>query len=1166
VSAVRRLALALTLALTGCVADRRPAEGLTALPPAPPRPRDPWVVRSVLDRRPRVVTVALSRDVWAAYDTQSGTLVKVWKGDVRFDGPVYTTLHGPQPTSEGVDLHDPLADARWGLLRPAAGGQVDLTPLSARWLGYRLADGHVTLHYTLMDAAGSTTLDVQETPECARGGVLRPLGLLRRFVVSGAEAPAVLVLARGSGADPLALGVNHAASFGSLVAWSGGDAEHSGACVRLRPDGETDLATFFALPSPGQEEEAAAASARAAEPAKRAAAPAGSDLVEPFETDGASDADAASAEVSKLDPSAVTVPTEPGVAVRLYDVGEELDHIVPLVAGQTPNVDRVAPRLDLRGERGDFAPLEDQFLTSVSGFLRVEQPGRYVFRLVSDDGSQLSLGGRTLIDHDGLHSAEPPRDAAAELSAGSYPFTAQHFEYGGGEQLTLLWKPPGAAAFEVVPAEALSCAAGEVRVTSPGLKKVIRPLPRGRPGDGQPLTGVHPAFDLATVRPEGFEPRVGGMDFLPDGRLAISTWDADGAVWILDGVQGDDRAAVHARRFAAGLAEPLGLKVVGRRIFVMQKQELTELIDHDGDGTADEYRCVCNAWPVTANFHEFGFGLAEKDGQLYCNLAIAIDPGGRSTHPQIEGRGSVVRVDPDSGRWEFVANGLRAPNGIARMPDGEPWRGDLYVTDNQGDWLPSSKLLRLQEGAFYGNRSVLGDAAATLPVTPPALWLPQNEIGNSPSQPAPLLVGPWRGQVIHGDVTHGGLNRDALEVVDGVTQGCVIPFCQGLEAGVNRLCWGPDGALYVGGIGSTGNWGQEGKQRFGLQRLRFNGKTAFEPLSVSARSDGFEIAFTEPIADDAEHTAWDPDAWFVEHWRYEPTEDYGGEKLDLAELPVRSASVLDGGRRVFLELGALVPGRVVHLRAPNALRSTSGQPLWTTEAWYTLNRVPAGRPGERAASPPRPAPNALTDAERAEGWRLLFDGTTTQGWHAYGKPGAPPAWAIVDGALTRTSPAGDLATDAEFGDFELALDWRIAPGGNSGIMYRVSEDHGAPWETGPEFQVLDDSGHHDGNLPATSAGSCYALYAPDADDTRPVGHWNRARLVVRGDRVEHWLNGALQCRYEIGSEDWKARVAASKFASMPDFGTRARGHVVLQDHGDEVAFRNVRVRELSGGR
>src|SRR5690606_23167050 len=245
---------------------------------------------------------------------------------------------------------------------------------------------------------------------------------------------------------------------------------------------------------------------------------------------------------------------------------------------------------------------------------------------------------------------------------------------------------------------------------------------------------------------------------------------------------------------------------------------------------------------VTTNFHEFAFGLEYLDGRFYAALGTAILPGGASAPDQPPNRGSVIRISGD-GAVEYVARGLRTPNGIGQGPGGA-----LYVTDNQGDWLPSSKLVRIEEGAFYGSRSVDFAGTAGVPVTPPVVWLPQDEIGNSPSQPVSLDVGPYRGQLAYGDVTHGGIKRVFVERVGGVEQGAVFRFTQGLEAGVNRLAWGPDGALYAGGIGNPGNWGHAGRLWFGLQRLTYAERITFEMLAVRARPGGFEIEFTEPLA------------------------------------------------------------------------------------------------------------------------------------------------------------------------------------------------------------------------------------------------------------------------------------------------------------------------------
>lgn len=218
-------------------------------------------------------------------------------------------------------------------------------------------------------------------------------------------------------------------------------------------------------------------------------------------------------------------------------------------------------------------------------------------------------------------------------------------------------------------------------------------------------------------------------------------------------------------------------------------------------------------------------------------------------------------------------------------------------------------------------------------------------------------------------------------------------------------------------------------------------------------------------------------------------------------------------------------------------------------------QAPAPDAGARAL-------NTLTDAERAAGWRLLFDGRTTEAWRGFRRDNMPDGWQVVDGTLARVGSGGDIITVEQFDNFELALDWRVESGGNSGIFFHVSEDARYVWETGPEMQILDNAGHADGQNPLTSTGSNYALHAPTRDVARPAGQWNSVRLIVRGNHVEHWLNGEQIVVYELGSEEWKALVAASKFRDMPGYGQARRGHIALQDHGDPVQFRNIRIRPL----
>lgn len=211
--------------------------------------------------------------------------------------------------------------------------------------------------------------------------------------------------------------------------------------------------------------------------------------------------------------------------------------------------------------------------------------------------------------------------------------------------------------------------------------------------------------------------------------------------------------------------------------------------------------------------------------------------------------------------------------------------------------------------------------------------------------------------------------------------------------------------------------------------------------------------------------------------------------------------------------------------------------------------------------------NTLTAEEKSAGWKLLFDGKSTAGWRKYKGKEAGDKWQAKDGILVFDpkggKTGGDIVTADRFDNFELVLEWKIVPGGNSGIMYRVSEEGNAPWHTGPEYQLLDNAKHADGKIPSRTAASCYDLYTPSSDKTVPVGEWNKTRIVVNGNKVEHWLNGDKVVSFELGSDDWNSKFKASKFKDLPKFGKEPKGHICLQDHGDRLEFRNIKVRVLT---
>ena len=654
---------------------------------------------------------------------------------------------------------------------------------------------------------------------------------------------------------------------------------------------------------------------------------------------------------------------EPGLTLRIWDLGRPVDFLAEIGPGQTPNVDRLVTQVDFSGSASFGAP-SDYFYAELSGTLQLDEPGDYAFSLSSDDGSRLWINDVIVVDHDGVHPAQP-KIGSIRLNPGGVDIRIEMFENTGEESLRLEWKVPGSQEFVLVPSDVLFTKEGVTRVVSPGPKKYLDGRQNLRPGDGLVLSGAHPGWDVERLRPEGFEPSVGGMAFLDDGRLLLSTFTpnnngvlreaTNGTLWALDGVVGGTWTDVVTQKVADGFHDPCGVVVVDGEIFVSHREGITRLWDEDADGTFESREVFAQPW-VGDNYHHFSFGLVEHEGWIYGTLSTAIYFSNTIKADQVEGslvsmngpnpqnRGTVYRIHSKSREIEFIAGGLRTPNGIGVSTDGE-----VYVADNQGAWLPTSKLVHVQPEEFYGHYNGLASSKrypeGGYPSrylgngeSPPAVWLPQNEISNSPTTPLEIHDGPFVGQFYLGELTMGGIRRVQLEEVEGEVQGAVFRFTQGLECGVNRLLWGPDGCLYAGGTGSSGNWSWNGT-RFGLQRLKPNGNTTFEIQSVQAQPDGFNITFTKPV-----DPAWlgNPNHFALRQWRYHATAQYGGPKREEQRL-VATEAISDGdGRSVRLKVPGLREGSVVHLRMDP--QSMDGDPLWSQEAWYTLNRIPSGVP------------------------------------------------------------------------------------------------------------------------------------------------------------------------------------------------------------------------------
>ena len=447
---------------------------------------------------------------------------------------------------------------------------------------------------------------------------------------------------------------------------------------------------------------------------------------------------------------------------------------------------------------------------------------------------------------------------------------------------------------------------------------------------------------------EGQVLEVGGIALLPDGRPLICT--RRGEVFVVNEAYGDGTDVSYAL-WAEGLHEPLGLLVHEGWIYTVQRGELSRMRDVDGDDRMDELETICDAWPISGNYHEYNFGpRLGPDGRLWItmNKPFGGEPFGRA-----DWRGFAFSIGFD-GSWTPVACGLRSPAGIQNSP----W-GEVFYTDNQGEWCGASKLSQLEPGDFHGHpwgtfscerEEWTHDVPAQppdgmlMPLVPneipsfklPAIWFPYDKMGKSPSglvwDRTGGAFGPFENQLFIGDQHHAWVMRASLEEVDGHWQGACYPFRGGLASGVIRVAWGADQSLLVGM--SARGWGSKGTELQGLQRIRWRGRVPFEIRSVSATPTGFELSFTRPV-DRATLTA---EAFRMESYTYELHAAYGSAEMDKEDVSVVALEWTDDGA---CKIG-VTPLRAgyVHEMHLHGVRDAEGAELLHPEAYYTLIRIP----------------------------------------------------------------------------------------------------------------------------------------------------------------------------------------------------------------------------------
>ncbi len=441
-----------------------------------------------------------------------------------------------------------------------------------------------------------------------------------------------------------------------------------------------------------------------------------------------------------------------------------------------------------------------------------------------------------------------------------------------------------------------------------------------------------------------FEPpevvlEVGGLCVMDDGRPAVAT--RRGEIWIIDNAYEDPPVNQRYIRFASGLHEPLGLQWRDGSLWTVQRGELTRMTDLDGDDRADVFETVSDQWGVSGNYHEFGFGPKfDGQGRIWVSLNVGFCGGlGKSTVPW---RGWALIVNPEDGSITPVCGGLRSPNGLGTNADGE-----MFYTDNQGDWVGTNKLAHLKPGSWHGHpagdrwyaQAKMRSPRGEQDFMQPAIWFPYDRMGRSASDivcdTTGGKFGPFTNQLFVGDQYSAIVMRVYLEKVNGEYQGACFPFRTGTDCGVNRLAFAPDGSMFVGM--TNRGWWSIGNRPYGVQRLVWTGVVPFEVLQMKAEPDGFTLTFTQPV-DPA--TAGDVASYAMNSFTHERFEKYGSPEIDRKECIITSAEVADDGMSVRLKVSGLRTPFVHDLKL-DGVRNAAGEPLLHAVAYYTLNALPA---------------------------------------------------------------------------------------------------------------------------------------------------------------------------------------------------------------------------------
>ncbi|MBC8369409.1 MAG: PQQ-dependent sugar dehydrogenase [Planctomycetes bacterium] len=649
--------------------------------------------------------------------------------------------------------------------------------------------------------------------------------------------------------------------------------------------------------------------------------------------------------------------------------------------------------------------------------------------------------------------------------------------------------------------------------------------------------------------PAGETIEVGGVDFLSDGTMLLST--RRGRVWWVDNAMADDLSQLKFHIFAEGLHEGLGLEVVDDEIYVMQRGELSRLIDLDGDQICDRIESVSQDWGMTGNYHEFAFGApVDEHGNFYISTNVGFwSPQwwhGKSKAPR---RGTIMKVAPN-GDTTWFASGVRSPCGL-----GVDSEQRVLYTDNQGDWMPVCGIFDVEQDDFFGhpaslrwtdeyNNGEIDPSSTEAPTRQPksaAVWIPYDwsrSTGNLVHDSTAAKFGPFKDQLFVAELTLGNVLRVMLEDVQGVTQGAVVKFRSAVGSAV-RVRFAPDGSLFAG-LTNRG-WGGRAPGS-GIARIRYRDNLPLEMQNISLRQDGFVIDLTKAIDSVPAISArsYDYNYWW----------DYGSPEMRDKELSVPKVSLSDDGMQLTLSGMNLKAGRCVRLQLSNI-------GLLHDEFSYTINQLPEGEfTTERIAKTVAP-PAARTVAEEGGGWLTTtwgdpFDNWTGEGWKlcsATVEKSKPNVFEINVGnsALVNVDPnSAPFTSKDSYGDVEFRFSFMLPEGGDSGL-YMMSRY---------ELQLADND----------SCGAIIGSKNPRAQAYNGPGEWHVMRGRFLAPRFDADGNKTRNARFEDISIDYVSIIGAAECKEVTGGAISqievASAPMFFQANAGSVAIADVRLKPL----